>query len=180
MKIILATPLYPPDTEPIALYCKELAKRLAQEKHHQVTVVTYSKLPEQIPGVAIIAVDKNKPLFIRIALYTLKLWRASQKADILYIQNGASVELPTLITTMITRTPFILFSTDKNVTKQAQKNHGHHMVNQAITRRARMVITEIPHEKPEIISFSPRPERELLEYKNSWTRHLQILSEIII
>ena len=60
MKIVLATPLYPPDTEPTALYC-ELAKRLGQEKHHQVTIVTYGA-PRTNTWVAIIAVDKNKPL----------------------------------------------------------------------------------------------------------------------
>lgn len=180
MKITLATPLYPPDTEPIALYYKELAKRLSHEKHHQVTVVTYGKLPEKISEVDIVTVDKSKPIFIRIALYTLKLWRAMQSTDILYIQNGASVEFPTLVTTMIMGTPFVLFSTDKNVAKQTQNNRLRHMVNQAIIRRARVVITEIPPEKPEILSFSPRPEHELLEYENSWTKHLQKLSEIVV
>ena len=79
---------------------------------------------------------------------------------------------------MITRTPFILFSTDKNVTKQAQKSRMYRMINQAIIRRACVVVTEIPHEKPEILSFSPRPERELLEYEDSWTKHLEAIHKL--
>lgn len=179
MKIILATPLYPPDIEPVALYCKELAKRLSK-KDNSVTVVTYGNLLEQIAGVVMVSTDKCKPLLVRIILYTLKLWYAIRDADILYVQDGTSVELPVLLATIITKTPFVLFLTDTNAIKQTRSNNLRRLINQTIIRRARATITEIPPERPEILPFSPLPERELLEYERSWTRHLQILSDINI
>ena len=75
MKIILTAPMYPPETAKPALYVKELAKRL-KEKKHEIVVITYSNIPEKVPGVRIVAINKRLPLPIRLFLFVIALMRA--------------------------------------------------------------------------------------------------------
>lgn len=178
MKIVITTPLFPPDIEPVAQYGKELAGRLAQGKQHQVTVATYGKFPELIPQVSFITTDKKMPLFVRLPLYTLRLLKAALTADVLYVQNGASVELPALLVVSILRTPLVFFLTDKNAEKQTEKKLLQKKVTQALCKRSRAIITELPKGKPEILSLCPHPEQEFVVYETSWTKHLQELSTI--
>ena len=67
MKIILATPLYPPEIEDFATYVKELVKRLREK--HKIVIVAYASAAEEITGVRLIAVSKHSPLIFRIFRY---------------------------------------------------------------------------------------------------------------
>ncbi|KKU82076.1 MAG: hypothetical protein UY07_C0004G0021 [Parcubacteria group bacterium GW2011_GWA1_47_8] len=177
MKIVLATPLYPPDTEPIAQYNKELAKRMATQRH-KVTIVTYGKYPEQIEGVSIITTDKRKFSLMRIIDYTIKLGKETKKSNIIYVQNGASVELPILLITSIIKKPFIFFETDTNALRRAEKNIFLKILHRAVRRRARAIITETPPLRPEILPFSAYPEKEFLKYEANWDAYIKTLSKI--
>lgn len=113
MKIILATPLYPPDIAEPAPYVKELASRLCDK--HDVTIVAYSSIPEEIPGVKIMAVSKRQPLLIRLVKYTYTLFKTSRGADIIYVQNGPSVDLSSIIVGHLRGIPVIIrFTEDKS------------------------------------------------------------------
>ncbi|MHB1117949.1 MAG: glycosyltransferase family protein [Minisyncoccota bacterium] len=179
MKIVLATPLYPPDIEPVALYNKELAKRLTAKKH-KVTIATYSKHPEQIDGVRIITTDKQNFSFARITHYTIKLWKELRGSDVMYVQNGASVELPTLLITSIIKKPFVFFETDINARKRAGVNFFLKILRYAILHRACAIITNIPSPKPEILPFDAYPEENFLKYETEWNIHLETLSKITL
>lgn len=78
MKIVLATPLYPPDIAAPALYVKELAKRIATL--HDVTIVAYANLPETMPEVRMIAVSKRQPLPLRLLTYFAALIRSVRQS----------------------------------------------------------------------------------------------------
>lgn len=177
MKIVLATPLYPPDVEPVALYCKELARRLAMAGH-EVIVATYGKYPEEVPGVTVVTTDKRQFLLVRIIKYTVALWKVVKNADMIYAQNGASVEFPVLIITNILKKPFVLFWTDVNAIKQAEKNFFLNVLAQAICRRTRMLIENFPPQKPEILPFEAPLGKVLTEYETVWDEHLEQLSLI--
>ena len=119
MKIVLATPLYPPEIAEPAPYVKELAKRLSGR--HAVTIVAYTRLPEKVSGVSIIVVDKHKPLFIRLVVYFFTLLRAAWHADIVYAMNGASVELPAALVALVTRRPFVFHIGDSVAHERAKQ-----------------------------------------------------------
>ena len=68
MKIILATPLFPPELGPSASYAYQLSQALSKE--HSVSVVTFANQVEPLNGIHVEMVPKNKPLLMRLYLMT--------------------------------------------------------------------------------------------------------------
>ncbi len=106
MKIVLATPLYPPEIGGPATYVKELAHKLRDE--HEVTIVAYASTSEKVPGTTLITVSKRRALPVRLAKFTYELWRVSRRADVVYVQNAVAAGLPAVIVRLLTRTPVVL------------------------------------------------------------------------
>jgi len=202
MRILLVTPLYPPDIAEPAPYVKELASRLKQT--HEVTILAYNHIPEIIDGVHIISVEKQLPLLTRLVQYTRALSRASRKADIVYIQNGPSVELPMLLVAPFTRTPFVLRLGDETALNHATREFFHRILLWIAMTLSRTIVTheatslhaktltahsrdqrktanmERPLPRPEILPFSPRPTRELEDFEASWQTHVTELSSLFL
>lgn len=176
MRIIIATPLYPPEIAAPAQYIKELAHRLS--KTHQVAVLAYAHLPEQIVGVRTLSVDKRQMLVLRLARFMWVLWREARKADIVYAQNGAASELAAGLVSALTRTPLVLCVGDVLAQHKAEHRPPLAFIQHFALRRAERVVTELPCERPEIISFLPYPEAEFAVYERSWTEHLAALHSI--
>jgi hypothetical protein len=169
MKILLATPLYPPDVAQPAPYTKELASRLAQAGHDVVAVV-YGRLPEPVAGVRIVGVDKRQALPARLWDFYRTLSREAREADIIVAENGPSVELPLLFV----RGRIVLHVGDRAAL-------GKGGVLAALARwRAAHVVTDMPPERPEILPFVPRPDAALAHYEQSWTTHLAHLQTLFI
>ena len=82
MKILIATPLFPPETGDSAQYIQELALHL--KEGHEITILTYANHIETIAGVEIKTVKKNTPLFVRLFHYTRTLTQLARSADISY------------------------------------------------------------------------------------------------
>lgn len=164
MKIVLATPLYPPDTAEPAPYIKELATRLS--KLHEVTIVTYGRLPEQIPGVSIVAVDKRQQLIPRLTSYWKALRRAIKNAQILYAENGASVELPVFLVAG----RLIFHIGDKRAHGRTKYNPLRYLLEKLVSARAQAVIKGNPLSRPEIIPFEKPPSFDA--YQASWQSHM--------
>lgn len=177
MKIVLATPLYPPEIAQPAPYIKELAKRL-MEKEHSITVVTYGHLPEQIPGVKTIVVNKKKLLMIRLFLFTKTLLRVLRTTDILYVQNGASVELPISLASFLTRKSFVMGIGDTAAHNRSKEHRLLSLIENAAKSRAKAVINDLPKKRPEIIPFEEYPSSEMKSYEKSWEKHLNSLLKI--
>lgn len=175
MKIVIATPLYPPDIEPVAVYTKELARRLS--KNHEVTVVAYSHIPEQIPGVAIISIEKNLPLVVRLVKFTRALLRLSGRTDIYFIENGSSVELPVLFLRIATGAKIIMHLGDEAAHKWSKTKKVRGYIEYLSFKAAKKVLAESPLEKPEILPFEPFPTMTLKTYEESWTQHLAVLEK---
>ncbi len=176
MRILLATPLYPPDIAEPAPYVKELAKRLSKE--HIVTIVAYGTLPEKIQGVRIIAVNKRRPLLLRLLAYTTALVRASRDADLIYAENGASVELPAGLVALITGRPLVIHIGDKDAHERAARNKLYFFIEKFAILRAQRTIIETPMKRPEILPLEPRPDAALAAYEASWSMHFNSLNTI--
>jgi hypothetical protein len=175
MRLVLASPLYPPDVAWPASYIKELAKRLAEE--YEVTIVTYGRLPEQVRGVKIVAIDKRRMLPLRLIAYTIALWGALRRADVIYAQNGPSVELPLVIANFFLRRPLIAQWGDVPAHAYAQEHFARRMIERAAFGHAKM-INESPLPKPEILPLEPRPEAALAQWEESWQEHVRMLKAI--
>lgn len=172
MRIVIATPLYPPDIEPLALYVKELARRLSTE--HEVTVLAYGDIPEEIPGVTIIAVSKSQPTVARVTAFTRRLLSLARNADIIIAENGSSVELPLAVVQLFSNVRTVLHIGDK---KAADWVRAQPLRKALFTfvRNHSQVIEHQPDVKPEILPFMPRPTEALAEYEASWNHHLATL-----
>lgn len=177
MKIILVTPLYPPDIAEPSSYVKELASRLKTE--HEITILTYGKLPEKIPGVKIVAIDKSLPAIIRLFLYTLALFKALFWGDVVYAQNGPSVELPLGFVMLFVRKHFIFHLGDTTAHTYAQTHPWRLHLEKFVSSKADAVFTDHPLKRPEILPLESYPETEMREYQASWEKHLEKFSNIL-
>lgn len=173
MKIVLATPLYPPDIAEPAPYIKELAKRLSGM--YEVTIVTYGHIPEEIEGVRIQAVNKQRPLPFRLITYTFALLKAARGADVLYLQNGPSVELPAFIVSFLTGARFIMRIGDEAAHRHAQEHPLLRALESSVLRRAWNIVTDSPKPRPEVLPFSEQPIAEFDAFERSWNGHVSHL-----
>ena len=119
MKIVLATPLYPPEIGGPATYTKELAERLRDA--HDITIVAYASTSENITGVKLLTVSKRRPLGVRLPKFFWTLMRASRGADVIYVQNAVAAGLPAVIVGKLLRIPVVLkFVGDESWERAAQ------------------------------------------------------------
>jgi Glycosyl transferase 4-like domain len=175
MKIVLATPLYPPEIAEPAPYVKELAKRLT--KLHEVTVVAYARLPEAVPGLRIIAVDKRRLLLVRLLAYFFALLRAARRADLVYAMNGASVELPAIFATFFIGRPFVFHVGDTAAHERAKRSRILRFIERSAFSRAKRVLNDSPGARPEIIPLEPFPAEKMTAYERSWQAHIDVLED---
>lgn len=106
MKIVLATPVYPPEIGGPATYTKELAERLRDD--HELTIVALASTAENIPGIRLITVNKRQPLPMRLLKFTTKLFLAARKTDVIYAQNAVAAGLPAVIAGFCARRPVVI------------------------------------------------------------------------
>ncbi len=173
MRIVIATPLYPPDIAEPAPYVKTLAGKLAG--NHQMTIVLYGRLPEEVAGVRYVCIDKQTLLPLRLLYGIRVLLREARHADVLYIENGASVELPTIIASFLIRTPIIFHIGDQSAHTLAGKNKVRRLIERLTRRRACSTIEEMPLPRPEILPFVPYPQQAFVAYETSWDKHREYL-----
>lgn len=169
MKILIATPLYPPDVAEAAAYSKELAQRLSGS--HEVTVLAYGKYPEPINGVKTISVDKGQPLLPRLAAFHAALQEAGKGADALIVVNGPSVELPALRYSLSATMPIIFALADTGAPWSP--------LQLLLGIRARKTMREFPPPRPELLPLEPRPTKALEAYEQAWEHHLSALNSVL-
>lgn len=91
-KILIATPLYPPDIGGPATYTKLLEKELPKY-NFEVAVVSFGTV-------------RHLPKVIRHFVYFLKVIKAGNSAEIIYAQDPVSVGLPAWLAAKLTRKKF--------------------------------------------------------------------------
>lgn len=175
MKVVLATPLYPPDIAPPAPYIKELATRLKEA--YDVHIVTYGYIPEAISGVTIETVNKRRRKLSRLISFTLALYHHGKRADVLFVDNGLSVELPAFLCSLVIRTPIVFHVGDVSASTKSQKQFLPRIIQQALKKRARATVYAIPMPKPEVLPFTQVTSMEA--YENSWKEHLTHIKETL-
>lgn len=120
MKIVLATPIYPPEIGGPATYTKELCERLHNQ--HEITVVAYTDVREAFAGTTLAAISKQRPLPIRLIKYFFTVLKVSKKTDLIYVQNAVAAGFPVAIVSIITGKPFILKFVGDEAWERATQN----------------------------------------------------------
>ncbi len=121
MKIIIATPLFPPEIESIATYSRDLAEHLKNK--HQVQILAYAGQVEAIPGVTIYTIDKKQPLFFRIFNYFIKLNKLARSADYILAVNAVASGLPAILVKIFTKKPVIINFFEDEAWKRSRHLH---------------------------------------------------------
>jgi hypothetical protein len=177
MRILIATPLYPPDIAEPAPYAKELAGRLG--KDHAVTIVTYGDHPESIKGVTIRIVSKRYPLALRLIGFTFLLWKECWEADVLYVQNGPSVEFPLFLVRLFSRISYFIRMTDTRAKHFAEKHAFIKYIETRVIQSAQGEISSpsvpAPLPRPEILPLDTFPQKEVEAWEQSWNIHIEAL-----
>lgn len=106
MKIILATPIYPPEIGGPATYTVEIATRL--QGSHDIVVVAYTDTGEKVEGTTLIPVKKNRPLPLRLFSFFFTLLQVAKGADIIYAQNAMAAGLPAMLVGKFRRIPVVV------------------------------------------------------------------------
>lgn len=106
MKILIATPIYPPEIGGPAIYTKELVERW--HKEHTVTVVAITNNTEELHGSTLVPVNKQRSLPLRLFTFFVAVYTASKDADVLYVQNAMAAGLPTVLAGILRRKPVVL------------------------------------------------------------------------
>lgn len=199
MRILLVTPLYPPDIKEPAPYVKELAGRLSLS--HAVTVLAFSHIPERVTGVEIISVVKSNILPVRLWQFFSALIHAARNADVIYVQNGPSVELPLLLFSFLNPPSIFLRLGDEVALSHAEATPlRRHILSSLLKRVCGVVVhtatsnasvffmkdlpsprihnMERPPSRPEILPFVPYPTDTLLTYEASWSTHTEKLTTL--
>ncbi|HFC10640.1 MAG TPA: hypothetical protein ENJ75_00365 [Candidatus Kaiserbacteria bacterium] len=164
MRIVLATPLYPPEIAPVATYAKELARRLSLAGH-KINVLAYTHLPEQLQNVNVTVVDKHKPRLVRLHAFRKALIQSARDTDAIIVINGISTELPLILTPLHKKTIFCIAD------KKASSRLG--IIDWLATIRTDAVIKSTPEQKPEILPLETKPVDAINTWNASWNEHLE-------
>lgn len=106
MKIIIATPIYPPEIGGPATYTKELVERIHDK--HDVTVVAFTENQEAVPGSKLVAIAKQNKLPVRLWHFFVALKKEAKSADVIYVQNAMAAGLPAVLVGKLLNKPVIL------------------------------------------------------------------------
>lgn len=99
MKIIITTPLFPPEIAEPAPYVKKVSQYLA--KKHEPSILAYSNAPKNSLNSNIKSIAKNQATPLRLLSYFFKLLHITKNSDIIYAQSGISTSLSSVLVGMI-------------------------------------------------------------------------------
>ena len=173
MKILILSPLFPPDTAPSAQYVKELAARLT---NHEVTVLLYGHLPEAVPNVQYVCVDKRSSKFMLIFKSVFALIKNGKQSDLIIVNNGPSAELPAWLCSFFVFTPMTLCISDTLAAKASR--HGlNSLIHKLCAKRMTSIVT-LPSDRKiylpkEILPFETLDSFAEAEQSLWWENHIK-------
>ncbi len=122
MKILLATPIFPPEIGGPATYIKELVERVHHT--HELTIIAYASTAEPLMGAKLITISKKRPLPIRLLKFTWELWKAAKGQDVIYAQNAVAAGIPSAIVGKLRGIPVVIkFVGDESWERATQKKY---------------------------------------------------------
>lgn len=105
MKILVTTPLLPPEIGGPATYTPEMVQRL--KTNHEITVLAFADNPEPL-GVPLHTIAKKQNIALRMTKFFYKTFRLGLLNDLIYAQNAMSAGLPSVIIGKIIKKPVVV------------------------------------------------------------------------
>jgi hypothetical protein len=178
MRILILSPLFPPDPGDQAVYVKELAEHLSEK---DTSLLIYGYLPEKLEGtVAITAVDKRRPLLWRLTTYTILLYKKAKEVDLIIINNAPSTEVPALLVSFFYSKKMLLCESDP-LAAVAAKSGFYKAIHTLMVRRCHKIITlpeKSVYEKQELLPFSTLDPDQTNKRAAWWTTHLNEITSL--
>ena len=180
MKLLIVTPLFPPDTTDSAKHVKELSARLSKDG---VTVLLYGHLPEKSPTINYVCVDKRQSLLDRVFKFTQSFIQESKQANAIILQNGPSVELPALLASLFTKAPIIFMLSDTPALLRTKKHWPAKIIHSLLRQRCAHIldkknISSWPPPKPIIHPLKAYPESAMKEFEKKWNEYLTLIRQL--
>lgn len=194
MRILFVSPLYPPDIAPLAVYVKECARRMSAAQ--TVSLLVYAHIPELLSDVQIHTVSKNTPRIVRIIRAFFTYMRLVKNTDVVFLQNGVSMELPILLASYILRKRIVFYISDPVPVHSIEKNSFARFIFRTLCNRASSLLCTrelipkikngkwnelaVPLPRPEIMPETAYPKDAFMEYEASWDVHMKKLKTYLI
>lgn len=177
MRILVVTPLFPPDTAPAAHYAKELVTRLSRE--HDVTALLYGHLPEAVPNTHFLTIDKRRSAPRRLWQFLRAFLKLRKQVDVVMVCNGPSVEIPLAVACSLTNCPPLLFiESDQPALLRTKESRLSQFAHDKLSTfaKARVSLTDDNATAgdfviPEIHPLKDRPEAALGKWNELWETH---------
>jgi glycosyltransferase involved in cell wall biosynthesis len=110
MRLVIATPLYPPELGGPATYAKTLEEGLPPHDV-DITIIKFADV-------------RKYPKLIRHIAYGYRVWKATKDADIVLALDPVSTGLPAFIATRLRRKPFVVKVVGDYAWEQARTRFG--------------------------------------------------------
>ncbi|MEK7136054.1 MAG: glycosyltransferase family 4 protein [Patescibacteria group bacterium] len=110
MKIVIATPLYPPEIGGPATHCALLENHFLRAGV-KISVVKFSTV-------------RHLPKIIRHFKYAWLLWLEARKSDLIYVLDPVSVGLPAVLASLVARRPLVVKVVGDYAWEQGRQRFG--------------------------------------------------------
>ncbi len=107
MKILISTPLFPPENHYPANFSKDFAAHL-QKMGHDIVVTTFSNFPEKVEYVKIVHVRKDKNIFLRMVLFFYQMIKHVGKQEVVVLKQAGFSSFLTVLVAKVFRIKVIL------------------------------------------------------------------------
>ena len=110
MKILLSTPIFPPEIGGPATYTVEVARHL-QGRGHKIRIVAFTDVRPQVENLEVIPVRIRYPIlgtFLRQTKFFFTLLSSVKSMDLIYLQDPVVVGVASLLVGKLVRKPLVL------------------------------------------------------------------------
>lgn len=106
-KILITTPIFPPESRGPAIYTAELARQLGRKRIGS-TIITFTKDPIEIKGIKIISIPTGGGIIGRQTKLIQKIWEIGKDSDIIYAQGADVVGFVSVIAGKLLHKPVVI------------------------------------------------------------------------
>lgn len=178
MNAIMLTPLFPPDTNESAQYAKLVATKL---QNPSLSVIAYGRLPETVPGVDIVSIDKSG---LKLAtVYRCLTALTAAQPDTILLHNGPSTDFPALLYKIFHPAVRIVYIESDPQAVTYRTGWLTQWINTQIKNRAIHTVT-LPEETAqylpaEILPFSHTDTTQERQLSAWWEQHIATLHSYV-
>ena len=106
-KILITTPIFPPEGRGPATYTHQLVSKLAG-KQVSAKVITFTQNPVEVEGVEVVSIPTGGGMVGRQTKLIKKIWAMGKNADVIYAQGADVVGLASILVGKLLHKPVVI------------------------------------------------------------------------